>query len=290
VDVTDVYLYAGFLIGWLAGRRWPAHGAWVGRASLASVVVLLGLLGASLRGIPPTTLVTVLPGAVLFAVAVLGFTAGFYLLLRRLEAPADAPAGIPAPTGRERVPTSLVLLAALLTGYGVGQLAALPTGLLIPAALTLLLGLIGYGVELRLSSVRRAWLPLTSAAAGALATALLVGMVGGIGWVASLATALGFGWYSLTGPLVAARLGAALGLYAFLANFLREGLTMILAPYLGPRLRGEGLAALGGATSMDTTLYFVVRYGEARAGALAVASGLTLTVAASLVVPLVLAL
>jgi uncharacterized membrane protein YbjE (DUF340 family) len=40
---------------------------------------------------------------------------------------------------------------------------------------------------------------------------------------------------------------------------------------------------------MDTTLYFVTRYGDRDAGSLALASGLILTVAASLIVPLVLA-
>jgi uncharacterized membrane protein YbjE (DUF340 family) len=40
---------------------------------------------------------------------------------------------------------------------------------------------------------------------------------------------------------------------------------------------------------MDTTLYFVTRYGDRNAGGLALASGLILTVAASLVLPFVLA-
>jgi uncharacterized membrane protein YbjE (DUF340 family) len=64
---------------------------------------------------------------------------------------------------------------------------------------------------------------------------------------------------------------------------------MLLSPLLGRRLRGEGLASLGGATSMDTTLYFVVGYGDADAGSLALASGLVLTLLASLVLPAILA-
>ena len=64
---------------------------------------------------------------------------------------------------------------------------------------------------------------------------------------------------------------------------------MLLSPVFGGRLRGEGLAAMGGATSMDTTLYFVTRYGDAEAGSLALASGLVLTVVASLVLPALLA-
>jgi uncharacterized membrane protein YbjE (DUF340 family) len=41
---------------------------------------------------------------------------------------------------------------------------------------------------------------------------------------------------------------------------------------------------------MDTTLYFVTRHGDPEAGSLALASGLILTVAATLVLPAVLAL
>jgi uncharacterized membrane protein YbjE (DUF340 family) len=106
----------------------------------------------------------------------------------------------------------------------------------------------------------------------------------------ALATTLGFGWYTLTGPIVATRLGATAGLLAFLTNFLREDLTMLLSPSLGPRLGPEALTAWGGATSMDTTLYFVTRYGDPDSGSLALASGLVLTLAASLLVPAVLAL
>jgi uncharacterized membrane protein YbjE (DUF340 family) len=291
VDVVELYLYAGFAAGWLVGRWRPSRSPWVGRATLGAVVALLLLLGASFRGIAPRALATTLPWAIAFATLLLGATAVFYLVLprsatRSLET-RDDPA---APRAHERVPTSGILVIALLVGYGVGRVQALPTGILIPGALTALLALVGYGIDLRLSTMRRAWVPIASAVLGALAAAVVLEFVGRVPGDAAYATALGFGWYSLTGPLVTARLGASLGLLAFLANFLREALTMLLAPYVGPRLKGEGLAALGGATAMDTTLYFVVRYGDRRAGALSVASGLTLTVAAGLIVPLVLAL
>jgi len=55
-------------------------------------------------------------------------------------------------------------------------------------------------------------------------------------------------------------------------------------------MRGEGLTAMGGATAMDTTLWFVVRYGDPDSGGLALTSGLVLSVLASLLLPLVLAL
>ncbi len=295
MDVVDLYLYAAFAGGWLVGRWRPARGAWPGRASLATVVVLLGALGASFRSIAPAALADGLPAAVLFALLVLGTTGGIVLGLRALvpEPGGTGPAVDVSPTSerrRDRVPTSAVLLASLLAGYGIGREVALPTAVLVPAALVVLLALVGYAIELRLDGARRAWVPIVSAVAGATVAAALAVELGHLVGSAVFATAFGFGWYSLTGPLVAARFGAAIGLFAFLTNFIREGLTMLLSPYFGPRLRGEGLAALGGATAMDTTLYFVLRYGDRRAGVLSVASGLTLTVAASLLVPLLLAL
>jgi uncharacterized membrane protein YbjE (DUF340 family) len=41
---------------------------------------------------------------------------------------------------------------------------------------------------------------------------------------------------------------------------------------------------------MDTTLFFVTRYGESEAASLSLATGLVLTVAASLLLPVLLAL
>ena len=287
---SELFLYGGFAAGWLVGRWRPSRSPWVGRATFASVVALVALLGASFRSIAESQLADTLPWALGLAVGILATTAGLYLVLRRWEeAPREEPARSEA-ASPGRLPTSGVLVATLFAGYGVGRAVVLPTSLLLTVALVVLLTLVGYGIELNLASVRRAWLPIVSAVAGAGLVGLAAVLVGGLSAVPALATVFGFGWYSLAGPLVSARLGATFGLLAFLANFLREALTMVLAPYLGPRLRGEGLSALGGATAMDTTLYFVVRYGDRRAGGLAVASGLTLSIAAGLLVPFVLAL
>ncbi|HTT16100.1 MAG TPA: lysine exporter LysO family protein [Thermoplasmata archaeon] len=286
--VDDLALYGAFAGGWLVGRVVRPRGPWLPNATLATVVVLVTLLGASFRGTSWGELGSVLPDAALLVASVLAATVGCFAVLRRAleQAPERAPAvRAPAP----RFPSSALILVALVGGYGLGRSVALPTTELITASLVVLLALIGLGIELAWTSVRRAWLPIASSFAGALLGASVTSLAVRLSWSASLATSLGFGWYSLAGPLVAARLGAAMGLLAFLVNFVREAFTMILAPSLGRRLRGEGLAALGGATAMDTTLYFVVRHGDRDAGPLALASGLTLTIAASLLVPLVLA-
>lgn len=284
----DPLLYIAFALGFLAGRLAPSRSPWVPRATLATVVVLVGLLGASLNTVPWLSLVATVPVAIGFALLILGLTAGVYLGIVRLHHGPAPPT--PAPPRNERLPFSLVLLAALLLGLGIGRLVALPAAASIPWVLYVLLALVGFDIPLRLSALRDVWVPLTAASVAALGAAGIFAFADHLAIGAALATTLAFGFYSLAGPLVAARAGAVLGLLAFLTNFLREDLTMILSPYLGRRLRGAGLAALGGATSMDTTLYFVTRYGDAEAGSLALASGLILTVTASLVLPAVLSL
>jgi uncharacterized membrane protein YbjE (DUF340 family) len=290
VLVDDLGLYLALAVGWLVGRRWPSRSPWVARTTLAAVVVLVGVLGASFRDLGWGELSAVLPEAILFALLLLGATLGAYwALARRATADGARPAS-PPPAPSPKVPTSALLLVALFGGYAIGRSTSLPATSLIPWVLAALLALVGYGLDLRWRAIGTAWLPLSSAAVGAVGASVVFALLGRISAVPTLGTAMAFGWYSLAGPLVTARFGASVGLFAFLANFAREALVMLLAPYVGRSVRGGGLAALGGATSMDTTLYFVVRYGDPDAGAMALATGLTLTIAASLLVPAVLAL
>jgi uncharacterized membrane protein YbjE (DUF340 family) len=284
----DPFLYVAFAAGFVAGRVTHRRSPWVSRATILTVVVLVALLGASLNDVALGALALTVPVALGFALLVLGLTALASLLISRFRPRNPPPA--PSGAGKERVPLSLVLIVAVLGGFGIGRVVAVPTDPGITWALYALLALVAFDLPLKWAGVRAVWVPLTAAVAGALVAAVLFALVSGTALPVALGTSLAFGWYTLAGPLVLARAGALLGLLAFLTNFLRENLTMVLSPTVGTRLRGEGLAALGGATAMDTTLYFVTRYGDREAGSLALASGLVLTVAASLVVPLVLAL
>ena len=284
----DPFLYVALLAGFLAGRFSRVRSPWIPRATLATVVVLVGLLGTALSGVPTDALLTTIPVALGFVLLILGSTAAIYLLLER-KAP-NGREGAAAAEPAKALSISLTLLLALLAGFAVGRFIALPTASAITWALYVLLALVGFDLTLRWERLNRLWVPVAAAVGAALLSALLFAVVAHVSVAVSLATSLAFGWYTLAGPLVAARAGAVLGLLAFLTNFLRESLTMLLSPYVGRRLRGAGLAALGGATSMDTTLYFVTRFGEEEAASLSLASGLLLTLAASLILPAVLAL
>jgi len=283
----DPFLYVAFAAGLVAGRvvRRPVRG--VGLLTVVTIAVLVGLLGASLASAPVDSLLTAIPLGLLFAGLLLGATAAAALLILRVAPPPAPPH--PRSTGAERFPLSGLLLLALVGGYLLGRGVAFPAGAWIEYALYALLALVAFDLKLSVGALRRVWVPLTAAVVGAAVAAVAFALLVEVPFALSLATAFGFGWYTLAGPLVAARAGAALGLVAFLANFVRENGTMLSAPVAGRRLGGEGLTALGGATTMDTTLYFVTRYGDADAGSLALASGLVLTIAASLVLPALLA-
>lgn len=284
----DPYLYLAFGIGLAAGWVVRPKSPWVPRLTVAAIVVLVGLLGASLTSIGGAALLATVPLALGFAALMLAATLAVVLLLARLRPYAGPP---PRPgTGSERFPLSGLLLLALVGGYLVGRVTPIPAEAAIPWALCALLGIVGFGLELRVGRLPDLWRPLTAAAVGAILAAGVVAALARVPVPVALATASAFGFYSLAGPLVAARAGAELGLLAFLTNFLREDLTMLSAPWLGRRARGEGLTAMGGATAMDTTLYFVTRYGDREAASVAIATGLLLTVAATLVVPALLAL
>jgi len=285
----DLYLYVALAAGFAVGRFVRLKGPWVPRATLATVALLVALLGASLDSVPPVALLSAIPVALALVGGILAITVAVFALLRGLGPgrPATPATGRP---GTRRPVVTFGLLAALLAGFGLGRVVALPAAAAIPWVLCALLALVGFGLVLTAKGLERVWVPIVAASVGAVTAAVLATAFARIPLSAALATGLGFGFYSLAGPLVAARLGAVLGLIAFLTNFLREDLTMLLAPYLGRRLGGAGLTAMGGATAMDTTLYFVTRYGDPDSASLALASGLVLTIAASLLVPAVLSL
>lgn len=286
--LVDPLLYVALAGGFLLGRvvRWRS--VWIGRATLATIVTLVFLLGSAFHQDSAAALSgAILPSLVLAGLLLLLTTVAYLLLRPSLpaRAPSQEKSGYRGPGS-----ISLLLLGALIAGGIAGY--SIPWSLTggVEYVLYLLLFLVGYEIELHISSLRTAWRPLLAALVGALGAALLFALATEVPLPILFATTFAFGWYTLSGPLVAARAGAALGLFAFLTNFFRENLTMLTSPWAGRRLRGEGLTALGGATSMDTTLWFVVHYGDPDAGGIALTSGLALSLLASLLLPVLLAL
>jgi uncharacterized membrane protein YbjE (DUF340 family) len=280
----DLLLYASLATGFVAGRLLPHHAQWTGPATLVSIFVLVGLLGASLGPVSPGQLASTVPLAALLVATILGFTVLIVVALRRPS------------IHRVRKPYRAVggwwlspaLLAILLAGYSIGRGTGWSYDPGIEYALYAMLALVAFDLRWSRQGLRRVWVPLTAAAGGVVAAAAVFSVVGLLPTRIAFATGLGFGWYTLTGALVAANAGATFGFLAFLTNFLRENLTMVTSPWIGSTLGGEGMSAVGGATSMDTTLYFITHFADSDAGSLALATGLVLTIAASVAVPLAL--
>ncbi len=282
----DPFLYLAFALGVIGGRLRPVGPRWLDRATLGCVLVLIGFLGVSLGATPIGPLVDTVPVALGLTAIVLGVTLGVAWLLRSPGVPTITPSG----GSSSRPWLGVLFLADVVLGYGVGHFVSNLGPLPLTLSLYLLLALVGWGLRWSSARLGRLWVPLSAAIVGALAGGIALFALHGTPFPIALATTFGFGFYTLAGPLVAYQAGATLGFLAFLSNFLRENLTMILSPWLGRHVRGEGLAAMGGATSMDTTLYFVTRFGDPDAGALALATGLILTLVATIALPLLLAL
>lgn len=138
------------------------------------------------------------------------------------------------------------------------------------------------GLRFQKGKARYLWVPVLitvgSAAGGFLASKIL-----GTGFLTTGAVGGGMGYYSLAAAILTQRGGAELGFVTFLANFLREVLTFFLTPVLA-RFSKLAPIALGGATTMDTTLAVIKRSLGDDYAILALLSGAVLT----LVVPVLL--
>ncbi|HKS59280.1 MAG TPA: lysine exporter LysO family protein, partial [Thermoplasmata archaeon] len=268
----DPFLYVALAVGFLAGRIIRQRTKWIARVLCADIVLLVFLLGASVSSVDPTTTLVAVPLALGFAGLMLAVTVAVVTVT------PHTPGAEPARTVRVPVPLGLLALGALVLGFFSGRYApAIAAPAFLMWTLYALLALVGFDLHLERPRLRALAVPLTAAFAGALSAAAVFSWLARVPLGESLATSLAFGWYTLSGPVVATRLGATAGLIAFLTNFFRENLTMVFSPYLGRTIGAEGITAMGGATTMDTTLVFVTTYGEERAGTLALASGLMLT-------------
>jgi uncharacterized membrane protein YbjE (DUF340 family) len=116
-------------------------------------------------------------------------------------------------------------------------------------------------------------------ALGSVAGGAVGGLVLGLDVVKTMAVTAGYGWYTLAGPVVGQFFGAEWGALGFVVNFLRELLTIVTIS-VTVRIDKYAPIALGGATTMDTTLPVIVRYCGSDSLIAAFSSGFTLSMAA----------
>jgi len=187
------------------------------------------------------------------------------------------------------------ILAALILGCTAGYannnfLTVVPNTLisdqLFTLALIALLFVFGFSFALdknavekiRKTGFRIVVFPLL-VAAGSLVGGLVAGLVLQISLGGAMAVSSGYGWYTLSGPVLGELLGAKWGTLGFTANFFRELITIITIPLM-VKLDRFAPVASGGGTTMDTTLGVIVRYCGKDTLILAFSSGLILSIIA----------
>jgi len=126
-------------------------------------------------------------------------------------------------------------------------------------------------------------------ALGSILGGLVGGLILGINAAASMAVSAGYGWYTLAGPLTSQLFGPEWGALGFTVNFLRELITIVTIS-LTVKVDKYAPVALGGATTMDTTLPVIVRYCGADVLITAFSSGFTLSLMAPFTITAIAAL
>jgi uncharacterized membrane protein YbjE (DUF340 family) len=121
---------------------------------------------------------------------------------------------------------------------------------------------------------------------GAIAVSYLIPMP--INQTTSVAGA--FGWYTLSAVVLGKLHSPQLGALAFFANVLRELMTFIFFPLFVRYHRQISGIAVGGATTMDTTLVLIDRVAGPEYAAIAFVQGLILSIIVPFLVPLLLSL
>lgn len=74
-----------------------------------------------------------------------------------------------------------------------------------------------------------------------------------------LAVGAGFAYYSLSSILITQAVGTKLGTVALICNLAREALTLLLVPLVARFAPEPAVIAMGGATTMDSTLPIMAR-------------------------------
>lgn len=197
-----------------------------------------------------------------------------------------------------RKPFLLLALVVLGTavGYLLPEIAVIRDGSISTVFLYILLFIIGIqmadsGHDLARFFTRPSLLvvPLVTIAgtlAGSLGTLAFDGMTPG----RSFALASGFGWYSLSGVLIANLGDPMLGAASFLSNLLRETLAFLAVPLLRLTGRPESGIGVAGATSMDVTLPVIGDAWGPSSIPLSIAHGVILSLLVPFLVPLFMSL
>lgn len=285
------------VVGYLIPLRRQALLNAVARGVNASISVILLLMGISLAALDDMAQqLSLMSGhvAVLFViVSACNLVALAWLSRRlRLTGVAKGEAGSGRQATRAALASSFKLVGLVVAGTLGGRLLAAWTGdglfeaaeVLTEWVLYLLLALIGCqlrnsGLSLRQILFNRPGLAIAlTMAASSLLGGLLAAPLLSLDWHDGMAIAAGFGWYSLSGILVAEQLGPLMGGVAFFNDLFRELIAFMLIPLFMQRHAALPIG-YSGATSVDVTLPVIQQHGGIHCVPVAVVSGFLLSLA-----------
>lgn len=286
-------MVAGYLVPLRSKRLLGA----VARGVNVSISVILLLMGISLAALENMVQqLSLMSGhvAVLFVVVSVCNLVALGWLSRRLRltgvAKTEANSGKQAT--RVALTSSFTLVGLVVAGAVGGHLLAPWLGdvlfevaeVLTEWVLYLLLALIGCqlrnsGLSLRQILFNRPGLAIAlTMVASSLLGGLLAAPLLSLDWHFGMAMAAGFGWYSLSGILIAEQLGPLMGGVAFFNDLFRELMAFILIPLFMQRHAALPIG-YSGATSVDVTLPVIQQHGGIHCVPVAVVSGFLLSLA-----------
>lgn len=168
--------------------------------------------------------------------------------------------------------TSIIIVSFFIVGIAVGYLDIIPNAVFdfklsfyVLCALMLFVGISIGSDSKTLKSFRRInpvyyFLPLST----------IIGTLGGCALISFMlpertiaeimAVGSGFGYYSLSSIFITEYKGAELGTIALLSNIIREIIALLFAPFFVKYFGKLASIAVGGATTMDTTLPVILKF------------------------------
>ena len=185
------------------------------------------------------------------------------------------------------------IIGAVLSGIAAGYLFV-PQALAEHCGTLITVGLVGVDMgrqgnvwrDIKAAGFKVLLIPVATAA-GTLGFAALGSLLLPLTVRETMAASAGFGWYSLA-PMLLSSWSATLSAVAFLSNVMREVGSILLIPIVAKRLGYIECVALPGAAAMDTVLPVVVGSTHERITIYSFVSGVILSFAVPVLVPLIM--
>lgn len=223
-----------------------------------------------------------------------------WLLIMLMRRPgARAISSLPSREPRSRFKALLkpakecAIALLMVTGGALTSLVTIPAAFVIlpfPVTTPLLYALIGLvGLDMAGIAIGSAWLSVRMlvipplVVIGSLLGGVVAAKLSGEPLSIALALSSGFGWFTLSGVLVAKYLGNTYGAVALLTDLFRELLAVVLLYSLGARFSRACIGA-SAATALDSTLPVIKQTCGAGDVPAALVSGLVLTIVAPVLI------